>query len=69
MIANHEQLQQTIQQLERMYRALAELRCRVLPGDPQRFQLMAEGPLEEIRDLQKEIDSYLGLSHSEQQFQ
>ncbi len=66
MIANHEQLQQSIRQLERMYRALAEIRCRVLRSDPQRFEFMAEGPLEEIRSLQDEINLYLGIAQPEQ---
>jgi len=59
MIENEQQLNQCIEQLERMYRALAELRSRVLPSDPIRYQLMAEGPADEVRRLQSEIETYL----------
>jgi hypothetical protein len=61
MISNSIELDQSIQQLERMYRALAELRQRVLPQSAANFQVVAEGPIEEIRRLQREIDEYLGI--------
>ena len=62
MIENDEQLQESIEQLERMYQALAELRSRVKPASSQWFELMAEGPAEEVHRLQADIDSYLGVS-------
>jgi hypothetical protein len=55
-------LDQSIEQLERMYRVLAELKSRVEEADPNRFQIMAEGPADEIRRLQADIDSYLGVA-------
>lgn len=61
MITSSAQLDQSIQQLERMYRALAELRARVLPQSAANFQVVAEGPIEEIRRLQHEIGEYLGI--------
>lgn len=61
MIANDLELEQSIQQLERMYRAVAELRSRILPKNERNFQLLAEGPADEIRKLQREIDEYLGI--------
>lgn len=61
MIENDQQLNQCIEQLERMYRAIAELKSRVQPLDPSRYQLMAEGPADEIRRMQSEIESYLGV--------
>ena len=62
MIENDHQLHQCIEQLERMYRVLAELRARVQPKDPSGYQLMAEGPVDEIRRLQSDIDSYLDVA-------
>jgi hypothetical protein len=62
MIANDEQLNQAVDQLVRMYRALAALRAEVLPINPRRFALLAEGPREEIRRLQQDIDTYIDIS-------
>ena len=59
MIQNDKQLHQAFDQLERMGRALATLRAEVLPLNAQQFALMAEGPLDEIQRLQKQIDAYL----------
>lgn len=61
MITNRSGLDQSIQQLARMYRALAELRSRILPQNERNFQLLAEGPADEIRKLQREIDDHLGI--------
>jgi hypothetical protein len=61
MIESDKQLDQCIEQLDHMYRVLAELRSRVLPVSQERFQLMAEGPVDEIRRLQSEIESYLDM--------
>lgn len=60
MIEDERQLQQSIEQLDRMYRALAEIHARVRPSDPTRYSLMAEGPLDEIHRLQADIEMYLG---------
>lgn len=49
-------LTQTVEQLERMNTALAELRRELLPGQPRKFAILAEGPLEDIRRLQAEIE-------------
>lgn len=62
MIQDDQQLQQSIEQLERMYRALSGLRARHQASDPVRYQLLAEGPAEEVRRLQQEIDAYLGVT-------
>ena len=48
-------LTQTVEQLERMNEALAALRRELLPGQPKKFAVLAEGPLEEMRRLQAEI--------------
>lgn len=60
MITNDAELSQSMEQLERMYRALAALRRDVYPVSPQQFALLAEGPEEEIRRLQEAIDIYTG---------
>lgn len=60
MITNDVELGQTVAQLERMYRALAALRREVYPINPRQFALLAEGPEEEIRRLQADIDIYTG---------
>ena len=45
-------LAQTVEQLERMNEALATLHRELLPGQPKKFALLAECPLEEMRRLQ-----------------
>ncbi len=49
-------LAQTVEQLERMSQALATLRRELLPGQPKKFAILAESPLEEMRRLQGEIE-------------
>ena len=51
-----EHLAQTIEMLELMNDALRHLRTEVLPKNPRMFALMAEGPLEEMRRLQAQIE-------------
>jgi hypothetical protein len=50
-------LAQTVEQLEHMNEALGALRRELLPGQPKKFAILAEGPLEEIRRLQREVES------------
>jgi hypothetical protein len=61
MITSDAGLQQSIEQLERMYRVVRELRGRMGTSNPAQFQLFAEGPIEEIRRLRRDIDEYLGI--------
>jgi uncharacterized small protein (DUF1192 family) len=49
-------LDQTVEQLGRMNEAIAALRRECSPGQPRKFAILAEGPLEEIRRLQAEIE-------------
>lgn len=49
-------LNQTVEQLERMNEALAALRRELLPAQPKKFAILAEGPLEEMRRLQDELE-------------
>ena len=49
-------LTQTVEQLERMNEALATLHRDLLPSQPKKFAILAEGPLKEMRRLQAEIE-------------
>ena len=53
-------LDQTVEQLERMNAALISLRRELLPRQPRKFAILAEGPLEEIRRLRDEIEHLTG---------
>jgi len=59
MIQNDGQFQQAIEQIERLYQGLDALRADILPKNPRNFAVLAEGPLDEIRKLQSEIDRYV----------
>jgi hypothetical protein len=61
MIENGDQLRQAYEALGDLYRALASYRERILPANPRNYALIAQGPLEEVRRIQGEIDAYLGL--------
>ena len=60
MMTNDIDLRQAMEQMERMYRALAALRRDVYPVNPSQFALLAEGPQDELDRLQKQIDAYTG---------
>ena len=49
-------LDQTVEQLDLMSKAIAALRREHLPSQPKTFALLAQGPLEEMRRLQSEIE-------------
>jgi hypothetical protein len=66
MITNDEQLNQAVDRLGRMYRAMAALRAEVLPVNARKFALMAEGPVDEIQRLQAQIDAYIGREAAEE---
>lgn len=61
MIANDVELRQSVEQLDRMYRVLADMRSRMGSTNPSNFKLFAEGPIDEIRKLRDEVDAYLGI--------
>ena len=61
MIENDEQLQQAYEALGDLYRVLASYRAKVLPVNARNYSVMAQGPLEEIRKIQREIE---GVSRS-----
>lgn len=49
-------LDQIVEQLKRMNDALIALRRKLLPRQPRKFTILAEGPQEEIRRLRDEIE-------------
>ena len=59
MILTDAQLQQAIEQIELLYQGLNVLRADILPKNPRNFAVLAEGPLDEIRKLQTDIDRYI----------
>ena len=59
MIDNTAQLDQALEQMGRMQRILESYRVEILPKNPRNFAVFAEGPLDEIRKLQNQIDEYL----------
>jgi hypothetical protein len=59
MIETSEQLYQAIEQMGRMQRILESYRNEILAKNPRNFALLAEGPLEQLRQLQTQIDDYL----------
>ena len=59
MIKTDRQLQQAIEQIERLYHGLDALRNDILPKNPRNFAILAEGPLDEIAELQAEISDYV----------
>ena len=64
MIQSEAGLNQTMEQLDRMYRVVEELRRRMGETNPAQFHLFAEGPVDEIHKLRREIDEYLGIPSS-----
>jgi hypothetical protein len=66
MIKTAEQLYQAIEQMGRMQRILESYRDEVFAKNPRNFAVLAEGPLEQLRQLQAQIGEYIqGLEASE----
>jgi hypothetical protein len=61
MIRDDRQLDQAVEQLGRMYRALAALRRDIANGNPRQFALLSEGPVDEIAQLLQQIAAYTGV--------
>jgi hypothetical protein len=59
MIQTPEELYQAIEQMGRMQRILESHRNEILGKNPRNFAVLAEGPLEQIRQLQSQIDDYV----------
>ena len=54
-----DRLRITMQQMERLIRALHDLKENVLPKNPQLFAVMSEGPLEDLGRLRQELEGYV----------
>lgn len=59
MIETPEQVYQAIEQMGRMQRILESYRNEVLGANPRNFAMLAEGPLEQLRQLQAQLDEYV----------
>jgi hypothetical protein len=59
MIEDANQLRVTMQQMQRLLWALADLKEQVLSQDPKLFATMAEAPLEDLDRLRQEVESFL----------
>lgn len=62
MIRNEQEFHQAVDQMDRMYRALASLKARQPMIEPGQFAVLAEGPIDEIRRLQSDLDAFLGVA-------
>ena len=59
MIETPEQAYQAIDQMGRMQRILESYRNEILTKHPRNFAVLAEGPLEQLRQLQAQLDDYV----------
>ncbi len=66
MITNIDQFVQAIEQMGRMQRVLESYQKDILPQNPRMFVLFCEGPLEQIRQLQEQMDQFMSLREAEQ---
>jgi uncharacterized protein (DUF488 family) len=64
MIQNEQQLEATLEQLMRMYRVLGGLHSKIEPQNDRNYQVFAQGPMDYIVRLRREIDEYLGLDEA-----
>jgi hypothetical protein len=62
MISSDAELQQAVEQMQRLYQVLAGLRRKVEPDRPELFAVIAEGPMDLVRQLQEQVDAYVGLA-------
>lgn len=58
MITNDAEFRQTLEQLRCMHGALEDLRADVLPKNPRLFAVVAEGPLDYIKQFQEDLEAY-----------
>lgn len=64
MINTEEGMQQNLELIQGMYRAITDLHRRVAPQNFDNYLILAEGPIEQIRRLKAEIDEYLGIQQA-----
>jgi hypothetical protein len=59
MIKNVDDLRTTMEQMERLIRAIDDLKVNVLPQNPELFAAMTEAQLEDLERLRVEISGYV----------
>ena len=59
MIQNEAQLRQALEQIQSLCAAVDGLRAEVFLKSPRNFAVLAEGPLEQVRQLQAQVDKYI----------
>ena len=59
MIKDVNRLQVTMEQMERLIRALEDLKETILPKDPKLFAVMAEAPLQDLGRLREEVSGFV----------
>ena len=59
MIENEAQLSQAVEQIQNLCRAIDALRADIFRKNPRNFAILAEGPVDEIRKLQVDIEDYV----------
>jgi len=67
MIRDDSELKQALEQIGRLYRALAALHQDVRSQGGEQFALLAEGPMEELRRLEHAVHTYTGRIEAEEQ--
>jgi len=61
MIYTEEGFQETQEMLTEMEQALNRLRRETQPGNEQKYRIMAQGLISQIRQMRTEVDEYIGL--------
>ena len=61
MIITEEGLKETQELLADLERSLNGLRQRVKPINEQKYRIMAQGFISQIRQMREEIDEYIGI--------
>jgi hypothetical protein len=59
MIRDVRRLRASLEQLERLIRALEDLKQNVLPRDPKLFAALAEAPLDDLERLRAEVNGFV----------
>lgn len=59
MIRNEAQLRQALEQIQNLCAAVDSLRADLFAKNSRNFAVLAEGPLEQLRQLQAQVDEYV----------
>ena len=66
MIENFDQYKQALTVLQRLETALASLRQRIEPVNPELFKAMAQTYIDEIIEIRNEVDEFIGVNSAEE---